>query len=275
MMLSLRALTFAMSTVTSPVPMPYSAPRRARCAACALATSVLVGMQPEFTQVPPTSLRSITATVCPAAVSRPASGGPAWPAPMMIASNRLCLAAAIQMTDDERDDRESAARRDGVLDRARPGRSLPPLAAATSRVRASAPPRVPSTAPINAAPTAPTTKPCGSRTRCRCTAPANAPVISRATNCGGYLATRRLRQLVGDEFARPRIVSTVTVIGMRHPLRPGAVEVDPAEHRTPGHHRRCGHRAQTGDHTDQQGEQQNQEHDVMRTSGPVEMTSGR
>ncbi len=44
---SLRALTFAMSTVTSPVPItPYSAPRLATCAVCALATSVLVGMQP-------------------------------------------------------------------------------------------------------------------------------------------------------------------------------------------------------------------------------------
>ena len=46
MTLSLRALTFAMSTVTSPVPIPYSAPRRAECAVCALATKVLVGMQP-------------------------------------------------------------------------------------------------------------------------------------------------------------------------------------------------------------------------------------
>ena len=44
-------------------------------------------MQPVFTQVPPNSWRSMSATVMPAAVSRPASGGPAWPAPMMIASN--------------------------------------------------------------------------------------------------------------------------------------------------------------------------------------------
>src|SRR6476619_7126530 len=62
MTLSLRAFTFAMSTVISPVPTPYSAPRRARCAACALATSVLVGMHPVLTQVPPTSLRSIIAS---------------------------------------------------------------------------------------------------------------------------------------------------------------------------------------------------------------------
>jgi hypothetical protein len=50
-----------------------------------IATSVLVGMQPVLTQVPPKSLRSITATDMPAAVSRPASGGPAWPAPIMAA----------------------------------------------------------------------------------------------------------------------------------------------------------------------------------------------
>ena len=50
---------------------------RARCAAWALATRVLVGMHPLLTQVPPMSLRSTTATRCPAAVSRPASGGPA------------------------------------------------------------------------------------------------------------------------------------------------------------------------------------------------------
>src|SRR5215208_1534218 len=108
MTLSLRALTLAMSTVTSPVPTPYSAPRRARCAACALATSVLVGMQPVFTQVPPTSLRSITATVWPASVSLPASGGPAWPAPTMIASN---FSAMTQDSDeaDEVGDQESAA----------------------------------------------------------------------------------------------------------------------------------------------------------------------
>ena len=62
MMSSLRALTFAMSTLTDPVPTPYSAPRRASCAACALATSVLVGMHPLLTQVPPNSLRSTIAT---------------------------------------------------------------------------------------------------------------------------------------------------------------------------------------------------------------------
>jgi alkylation response protein AidB-like acyl-CoA dehydrogenase len=43
-------------------------------------------MQPVLTQVPPKSLRSTSATVMPAAVRRPASGGPAWPAPMMMAS---------------------------------------------------------------------------------------------------------------------------------------------------------------------------------------------
>ena len=53
MMRSLRALTLAMSTATDPVPTPYSAPRRAVCAAWALATRVLVGMHPVLTQVPP------------------------------------------------------------------------------------------------------------------------------------------------------------------------------------------------------------------------------
>src|SRR5277367_1641616 len=43
-------------------------------------------MQPVLTQVPPKSLRSIKPTDIPAAVSRPAKGGPAWPAPIMRAS---------------------------------------------------------------------------------------------------------------------------------------------------------------------------------------------
>ena len=91
MMPSLRALTLAMSTVTGPVPTPYSAPRLARWAACALATRVLVGIHPVLTQVPPISLRSTTATVWPASVNRPASGGPACPAPTTIASNRRVI----------------------------------------------------------------------------------------------------------------------------------------------------------------------------------------
>jgi hypothetical protein len=47
----------------------------------------LVGVQPVFTQVPPKCLRSITATLRPAATRRRASEGPAWPVPMTIASN--------------------------------------------------------------------------------------------------------------------------------------------------------------------------------------------
>src|SRR3546814_9341697 len=43
-------------------------------------------MQPKLTQVPPRNLRSTSATDMPAAVSRPASGGPACPPPTMIAS---------------------------------------------------------------------------------------------------------------------------------------------------------------------------------------------
>jgi hypothetical protein len=56
------------------------------CAACALATSVLVGMQPVLTHVPPNRPRSTIATVIPARVNRSASDGPAWPVPTMIAS---------------------------------------------------------------------------------------------------------------------------------------------------------------------------------------------
>src|SRR6478609_11588770 len=117
MMLFLRAFTCAMSTVISPVATPYSAPRRARCAAWALATSVLVGMQPVLTQVPPTSLRSITATVCPASVSLPASDGPAWPAPTMIASNFSVMKDGSDEGSeaDEECDQEPAADGDDVF----------------------------------------------------------------------------------------------------------------------------------------------------------------
>ena len=109
-MSSLRALTFAMSTLTAPVPTPKSAPRRARCAACALATNVLVGMHPVLTQVPPISLRSTMATVWPAAVSRPASGGPAWPAPTTIASKRVSQSSCYSGK------RESTEHRDGIFE---------------------------------------------------------------------------------------------------------------------------------------------------------------
>src|SRR5262249_16829652 len=47
---------------------------------------VLVGMQPVLTQVPPKSLRSMMATFIPALANRCASGGPACPVPMIIAS---------------------------------------------------------------------------------------------------------------------------------------------------------------------------------------------
>src|SRR5262249_39508808 len=82
------AFTRAMSTRTAPSSItPNSAPRRATCAARALAISVLVGVQPLLTQVPPTSLRSMIAVLRPALPSRTASAGPAWPVPMTIASN--------------------------------------------------------------------------------------------------------------------------------------------------------------------------------------------
>ena len=74
----IRALTFFMSTRTGPSIMtPKSGPRRAIWAARALATRVLVGIQPTLTQVPPISLRSITAVFNPSAFNRPARDGPA------------------------------------------------------------------------------------------------------------------------------------------------------------------------------------------------------
>ena len=64
-------------------------------AARALATRALVGMQPTFTQVPPNSLRSMMAVFMPSRVIRAASDGPAWPVPMMIASNFSAMTAPL------------------------------------------------------------------------------------------------------------------------------------------------------------------------------------
>ena len=51
------------------------------------------------------------------------------------------------------------------------------------------------------------------------------------------------------------------------------VDVDPAEERAPGHHRRRGQRAQTGDHTDQQSEQNND--DVRHREPPIREKDNR
>ncbi len=84
---SFRALTAFMSTVAGPpASTPNSNERTTARAAAALATSVFVGMQPVLTHVPPKDPRSTIATRIPAAERRAASGGPAWPVPMMIAS---------------------------------------------------------------------------------------------------------------------------------------------------------------------------------------------
>ncbi len=94
---SLRALTAFMSTVSGPpAETPNSEERRTASAAPALATSVLVGMQPVLTQVPPKAPRSTTATFMPAAESRAARAGPACPVPMMIAS--CCISDSYSMT---------------------------------------------------------------------------------------------------------------------------------------------------------------------------------
>src|SRR4051812_14067671 len=93
--LSLRALTRFMSTRTFPsMPKPYSAPLPATWAAYALATSVFVGMHPVLMHVPPNLCLSIIATLIPAAEKRAAKDGPAWPVPMMMASN-FCVITVI------------------------------------------------------------------------------------------------------------------------------------------------------------------------------------
>src|SRR3984893_8140384 len=58
------------------------------CTARALATSVLVGMQPTLTQVPPRSLRSISAVLIPSLSRRAQSAGAACPVPITMASKR-------------------------------------------------------------------------------------------------------------------------------------------------------------------------------------------
>src|SRR5882757_36148 len=52
----------------------------------ALAISVLVGVQPVLTHVPPKRWRSMIATDLPAPAKRAAKEGPAWPAPITMAS---------------------------------------------------------------------------------------------------------------------------------------------------------------------------------------------
>src|SRR5256885_10092918 len=49
---------------------------------------VLVGMQPLLTQVPPRSLRSMSAVFSPSLSRRAHNAGPAWPAPITMASKR-------------------------------------------------------------------------------------------------------------------------------------------------------------------------------------------
>ena len=69
-------LTSFMSTLTGPLlTTPKSAARRTMWAAYALATIVLVGMQPVLTHVPPNNLRSMIATFIPAPARRCARKG--------------------------------------------------------------------------------------------------------------------------------------------------------------------------------------------------------
>src|SRR4029077_10703111 len=56
---------------------------------------------------------------------------------------------------------------------------------------------------------------------------------------------------------------------MGHPIRPLSVDVDPAQEGTPGDHRRSRQRPQTGDHTNRQSEQDNDDlrHGNLPTGG--------
>jgi hypothetical protein len=66
--------------------MPSGPAVRATCAARALAIIVLVGVQPVFTQVPPSADRSMTTTFLPWPASFVARGTPPCPVPMTITS---------------------------------------------------------------------------------------------------------------------------------------------------------------------------------------------
>src|SRR4051812_6905392 len=86
------------------------------CAARALATSVLVGMQPSLTQVPPRCSRSISTVFMPTCARRTARKGPAWPLPMTMASWVLVMVVLpCGWTIGQ------CARRSGVLDDALDG----------------------------------------------------------------------------------------------------------------------------------------------------------
>src|SRR5262245_38383051 len=127
----MRSFTRRMSTRTGSFSTtPYSAARRAIAATLALATSVLVGMHPVLTQVPPGWPRSITATFQPSAAMRRASAGPDWPVPITMASkspaitsSRSCLALRGNRSPSSRGDR---ARFDAEDDLA-PRRGAPAL----------------------------------------------------------------------------------------------------------------------------------------------------
>src|ERR1700716_758522 len=71
------------------------------------------------------------------------------------------------------------------------------------------------------------------------------------------LAARLLPGLVGDQFNHEENRQDDDGDRMGNPLRPLPLDVDPAQKRAPGHHCWSGQRTQTGDHTDQQSEQDN------------------
>ena len=274
MTLSLRALTFVMSTVTSPVPMPYSAPRRASVRGVGAGDQCL-GRNAAVVHAGATDEFAFDHRDC-----LTGGGQPARQRRTRLAGaddDRIEFLCRSCHSDDrrERDDRETADDRDGVLDK-------------RDRQIVSAVGRDEPLARLGTAECADD----GADQR-RADGPDHHPrrrvqYRTRGEHCAGertgeqpcaellrYPPTRCLRQLVGDQLAKRQNGQHRHRDRMRDPLRPGAVEVDPAERPRPCHHRGRGQRAQTGHHTDQQSQQQNQEIRHANLSGPVKMSPGR
>ena len=178
----------------------------------------------------------------PAAVSRPASGGPAWPAPMTMASK---LAGSSQHPAISRAPPIATASSIRAA-----GRSLPKAAA--SRARSAAPPSVPMTAPTHAGDEA---ADAGSRPRRRSRRRRAPPVTMRAPNCAGTLRLGVDGSLSVTSSPSARKRQDPGRPGVAEEGEPAAVQVEPAETRRPAHRSRRRHRAQPRHDTDQKREQ--------------------
>ena len=194
---SLRALTFAMSTRDVAVDADAVLGAAARDVRGMRAGDQCLGRDAAvLTQVPPTSLRSITATVWPASVSRPPAGSGLAGAD----DDRVEFCAIVRGSDeaDAERDQESAADGERVLDE-RDRQVVAAVGGDQLGRAASAPPSVPSTAPMTPAPIELKVW----WNALPITAPAKRTGDQSGDELRWHLATRRLRQLVGDQFHRP------------------------------------------------------------------------